>query len=126
MPVWAVAFHGVDIPIYVTLFLIQVMADGGEEFRPRKPMRRPGADRHEATADLMLALRPRLEAGYPVRDTVVDALVITGLEVQCVVVRFAAPVTSVECVPSLVENSCRDGRTISLRKDKELVVRQQA
>ncbi len=61
-----------------------------------KPMARPGRLRHEAAADLVLALRAGLESPQPLADAVLDALVVARLEMQAVEVGAAAPVAAIQ------------------------------
>jgi len=44
----------------------------------------------------MLALGPRVEAGQTSLDTILDAAVVTGFEMQVIKFRYSSPVASIE------------------------------
>src|ERR1700722_15766706 len=77
---------------------LQICADGTAQRHIGNPVRRPGQRRLETACDLVLALRPGLEALETLGDAVVDALVIAGLEMEAVIVGCGAPVASIQGV----------------------------
>src|SRR5271166_3145233 len=74
------------------------VADRGREARVGDPMRGAGQRRHEAARHFVLSLRARLEALQLVFDAIFDALVITGFEMQAVIVAAGTPVAAVKGV----------------------------
>ena len=90
----------------------------------REPVRGPGRLRSEPAADLVFALRARLEKLESLFDAIVDTLVVAGLEVQSVVVAVAAPVTAVQRVGTLVEYGGRNRLGMHFGNDDEHIIRQ--
>jgi len=101
-----VVVYGVDVVVYVASFSFQIFLDSRKEFGPGQPMSRPGGGRREATADLVLALRSWFKSLALFFNAVVDSLVVTGFEMQRVVVRIGAPVSTIQCLFGVVEK-CR-------------------
>ena len=62
--------------------------------------------RQKAARDFVLALRARFEQTEVVLDAVVNALVVTGLEVQRAVLCSATPVASVQGVAATEQDGC--------------------
>src|SRR6202012_4300877 len=71
---------------------------------------RPGQRRLKSTTDLVIALRAGVESGDALLDAELDALVVTGLEMQAVVVVGAAPVAPEQGVPGPEEDGGSDRR----------------
>ena len=88
----------VHIRFDVQPLAVQKLCDRAAELGVDDPMVRPGGDGRETSADLVLSLRPGLEAAQSLSDAVVDSLVVTRLEVQAVKVREATPIAPVERV----------------------------
>ena len=74
----------------------QILGDGAPQRRVGDVVGRVGRDRAVAAGELVLALRAGLDPREPMRDRVVDRLVVAELEVQERVVLDAAPVAAVE------------------------------
>jgi hypothetical protein len=72
----------------------------------------------------VLPLRAGLETCKSLRDAVVDTLVVTGLEVQCIVVRVAAPVAAVKRLVTFLKDRGRNGHLFSLGKYYQHIVGQ--
>src|SRR3569832_579388 len=83
---------------HVPALLIEVAGDGFIEARVAQPVRRIGGGGREAAADLVFALRARLETREAVGDAVINTAVIAGLEVQAVKLLARAPITAIERV----------------------------
>ena len=71
----------------------------------------------------MLTLCAGLEDLFSVCDTKIDALVIAGFEMQCVVLRIAAPVAAVQNRIAYVEDGGRRWLTVLLGQYHQDIVR---
>jgi len=84
-----------------------------------EPVIRPGCGGREAAADLVLSLCAGLEAAESLANAVVDALVVTRLEVQAVKVREAAPVAAEERIVAAKADGRRDRAALESREDDD-------
>src|SRR6185295_1169666 len=84
----------IDVPCFPT----KKIGDGPVKLSIAQPVIRPRGLRREAAADLVLALRARLELLQARANAVVDALVVARLEVQAVEIGDAAPVPAIQRV----------------------------
>src|SRR5690242_4754171 len=82
----------------------QISSDRIAEVRVDDEVRGPGERGLKAAADLVLPLSAGLEMLKTVLDTIFDALVIAGLEVQAIEVGRRTPVTPVQRVARLEKN----------------------
>jgi hypothetical protein len=71
----------------------------------------------------VFALRAGLEQLLACLDTVLDSLVIAGLEMQRIEVSVTAPVAPVKRCRALEENGCSDRLVMLFRLDDEDIVR---
>src|SRR5947199_901492 len=74
----------------------QIIGDGTPQGRIGDMVGRIGHDRNIASRNLVLALRPGFHSGKPMRNRIVDRLIITEFEMQERVVFDGAPVASIE------------------------------
>ena len=88
----------VHVRVDVLSLADEEVGDRVVELRVGEPMTRPRRMRSETAADLVLALRARLELCETLADAEIDALVIAGLEMQAVKISRAALVATVESV----------------------------
>src|SRR5690606_9498049 len=84
--------------LLVPRFFAYKAGNGVAEAGVSDPVQAPGWHRLEAALDLVFTLRTGVEAPEAMADTVVDALVVAGFEVQELVVGRCTPVAPVECV----------------------------
>ena len=82
--------------VHVRTFAPQIVANRGPEARIHDPVHGPGVRRDEPAAHLVFALRAGFEARDAALDAELDALVVTGFEMQAVVLRVRAPVAAVQ------------------------------
>src|SRR5690606_30310640 len=94
---------------------------GTPESRLGYPVTGKCRHRLETTPQFMLALSPGIELLQPVTNTVVDPLVVTGLEMQIVVVRVGTPVTTEQRIPTFEEQGGGDVLAPLLRKNHKQI-----
>src|SRR5690242_16013369 len=99
----------VEISVHLMLFPLQEFVNGGVEFRPRQPVGGIGVGGFEAAANLVFPLGTGVEVLQSGADAVLDALVITGLEMQAVELLYRAPVPAIERVTTLEADGRRHG-----------------
>ena len=92
-----------DLALDRVAFALDEIVDGAAEAGIGDAVRGVGGHRQVAALDLVLALGAGLDPLQPMRDGVVDGLVVAGLEMQEAVILGAAPVAAVERV------ACRAG-----------------
>src|SRR5437868_4648391 len=109
-------FHAGHVLVYRIAFLGEIVVDGAAEARVGDPVRRPRGGWLEAPRYLVLALRAGLEVRKPLLDTVVDALVVAGLEMQAVEICSGTPVTPVQRVVTAEEDGGSDGLLLQQRQ----------
>src|SRR5688572_13721747 len=93
---------GVLLAVFTLAF--QVVANRGAKARVHDPVHGPGGGRHESPRHLVLALRPGFETLDATLDAELDALVITGLEMQAVMLLAGAPVAAVQRAAAFEEH----------------------
>ena len=85
------------------------------------PVGRPGRGGQETAADFVFALCAGLEGLETVADTIFDTLVITGFEMQAMVILVAAPVASVERIVT-AQTNCAGNDRLLRRMDRTVAV----
>ena len=120
----AVVVNGVHIAVDMAFLFVLVLPHGFEKLRPAQPVRGPGADRQKATTNFVFPLRAGFKCLQLIRNAIVDALVITGLEVQGVVVRTTPPVSAVKGIRALVKDCGGDNLFVQLGDNHQDVVRE--
>src|SRR5690606_34629912 len=89
---------GLHVVDHAAPLAAQEITDGPAKAFVLYPVGGPGGGGQEPAADLVLPLGTRLEAAQAMGDAVLDALVVTGLEMQAVELLPAAPVAAVQGV----------------------------
>lgn len=102
-----------QIVLHVPALVMHKLGDGLTKDRVSNPVQTPGVHRLKAALYLVLALGTGVEARQPLRNTMVDAPVIAGLEEQELVFVTATPVASVESVLTL-QKQCASHRCVVL------------
>src|SRR6187402_3644164 len=95
--------------VHVRTFAPQIVTNRGTEARIHDPVHGPGVRRNEPPAHLVFALRAGFETRDAALDAELDALVVTGFEMQAVVLRARAPVAAVQRLGAPEENCGRRG-----------------
>ena len=123
VPIRNVVLDFAGVFVHVRAFAPQVVANGGPEAWIDDPVHGPGVRRDEAAAHLVFALRAGLEARDAALDAELDALVVTGFEMQAVVLLARAPVAAVQRRRALQKNTAdRRGLAVVARAlDHELL-----
>lgn len=86
------------------LLALQKTVNRVPEFRILQPVVRMRLRRHQAAGEFVLALRAAFEYLQAMRDRVLDALVVAGLEVQAGYVFHCAPMAAIQpCAVHQVE-----------------------
>jgi len=111
----------VHICFDVLAFPIEKICDSVVEGWVYDPMIRPGCGGVEAAADFVLALRARLEITQSFSYAVVDALVVTGFEMQTMKISETTPVPPIEGIVAAETNSRRDRLSFKTAEDDDKV-----
>ena len=101
---------------------LEEAVDGVAEFGMLEPVPGMGRGGDQPACELVLALRTAFEDLQPVRDRVLDALLVAGLEVQARQVFQRAPVAAVQTLAVLHAERARGGLTVAVGDDQHDVV----
>ncbi len=100
-------------------FLFRELRHGFPQALVDNPVIGIGQNRLESALDFVLPLRARVEARQPCLNTVLDATVIAGLEMQELKFYEAAPVAPLQGDIPLKKKRRRDGLLVPFRDDHD-------
>src|SRR5690606_11492740 len=122
LPVGAVLAQEFCINRDSVALLLEEARDGIAETRVGDPVHRVRFDREITARQLVLSLRSGLDARKPVRDGIVDRLIVAELEMKKRMVLGGAPVPAEETVAANEIQGSGDIRAGALRQDQQTAV----